>query len=184
MPILRYIMLLISAVAISAMGLVMLLGQGSFGNLVQAFPTLMNDPAVEDGTKITVRFQITPQDNPSMSYSNTEQFIQGQHTVPPGIEEQTAGMHPGEVKTFPLSAEEGFGPHDERKLQIIPTIDLPPEAQEGDTVADEAGRTARIIWILPEKALVDLNHPLAGQPLIVTLQIVTIENPSEETRIL
>jgi FKBP-type peptidyl-prolyl cis-trans isomerase 2 len=53
-------------------------------------------------------------------------------------------MHPGEVKTFPLS-----------------------------------GRTASIIWILPDKALVDLNHPLAGQPLIVTLQIVTTENSSE-----
>src|SRR3954462_15552873 len=100
MPILRYIMLLISAVGISAMGLVMLLGQESFGNLVQAFPTLMNSPAVEDGTKITVRFQITPQDNPSMSYSNTEQFIQGQHTVQPGLEEQTAGMHPERSKRF------------------------------------------------------------------------------------
>jgi hypothetical protein len=26
-----------------------------------------------------------------------------------------AGMHPGESKTFPLSAEEGFGPHDETR---------------------------------------------------------------------
>ena len=97
---------------------------------------------------------------------------------------QKATIHaPAPVSTTRRMVE-GFGPHDERKLQIIPTIDLPPEAQEGDTVADEAGRTARIIWILPEKALVDLNHPLAGQPLIVTLQIVTIENPSEETSIL
>ena len=30
------------------------------------------------------------------------------------------------------------------------------------------------------KLLIDLNHPLAGQPLIVTLQIVMIENPDEE----
>jgi FKBP-type peptidyl-prolyl cis-trans isomerase 2 len=30
--------------------------------------------------------------------------------------------------------------------------------------------------------LVDLNHPLAG-PLIVTLQIVTVENPDEEVNI-
>ncbi|MGH7181294.1 MAG: FKBP-type peptidyl-prolyl cis-trans isomerase [Nitrospiraceae bacterium] len=178
MPIPRYIML-ISAVVISAIGLVMLQGQGSFLNFVQAFPTLANDAAVEDGTKVTVRFQITPRDNPATSYSNTEQFVQGQHIVPPGIEKQMAGMHPGEVKTFPLSAEEGFGPHDESKLQIIPTIDLPLEAQEGDTLADDAGRTARIVWILPDKALIDLNHPLAGHPLTVTLQIVTIENPSE-----
>ena len=178
MHILRYIML-ISAVGISAIGLVMLQGKGSFGNFVQAFPTLVNDAVVENGAKVTVRFQVTPRDNPTTRYSNTEQFVHGQHTVPPGIEEQMAGMHPGDVKTFPLSAEEGFGPHDERKLQIIPTIDLPLEAQEGDTLADDAGRIARIIWILPEKALIDFNHPLAGQPLIVTLQIMSIENPSE-----
>ena len=103
MPILRYI-ILIGAVGLSAIGLVMLQGQGSFLNSVQAFPTLVNDAAVEDGAKVTVRFQITPRDNPTTSYSNTEQFVQGQHSVPPGIEEQMAGMHLGEVKTFPLSA--------------------------------------------------------------------------------
>jgi FKBP-type peptidyl-prolyl cis-trans isomerase 2 len=32
---------------------------------------------------------------------------------------------------------------------------------------------------LPEKAVLDLNHPLAGKPLLVTLQIVTIENANE-----
>ena len=179
MPILRYILMLISAVGISTIGFVMLQGQGSFVNRVQALPILVNDAAVEDGATVTVRFQIMPRDNPNTNYSNNEQVVQGQHAVPPGIEEHLAGMHPGEVKTFPLSAEDGFGPHNERLLQIIPTIDLPREAQEGDTVADDAGRTARIIWIVPERALIDFNHPLAGQPLIVTLQIVTIENPSE-----
>jgi FKBP-type peptidyl-prolyl cis-trans isomerase 2 len=49
---------------------------------------------------------------------------------------------------------------------------------------DDAGRYARIIWILPEKALIDFNHPLAGQLLIVTLQIVAIENQNEEASIL
>ena len=179
MPTIRYIML-ISAIGISAIGFVMLLdGHGYF---VQALPSLMknNDEAVRDGMKVTVQFQITPQDNPTTIYSDTDQFIQGQHIIPPGLEQRVAGMHPGESKTFPLSAEEGFGPHDETKLQIIPTGDLPLEAQEGDTVADGVGRHARIIWILPEKTLIDLNHPLAGQPLIVTLQIVTIENPDEE----
>jgi len=183
MPILRYIMLM-SALGIGAIGLIMLQGQGVFLNLVQAFPSFENSAAVADGAKVTVRFQISPQDNPTTSYSNTEQFVQGQHTVPPGNEKQMSGMHPGEVKTFPLSAEEGFGPHDERKLQIIPTIDLPLEAKEGDTLVDDAGRTAKIIWILPSNALVDLNHPLAGKPLIVTLQVVTIEHPSTEANFL
>jgi peptidylprolyl isomerase len=185
MPIIRSIML-ISAIAISAIGSAMLL-EGAYGYLVQALPSFVksyvksHDETVRDGMKVTVQFQITPQDDPATTYSDTQQFIQGEHILPPGLEQQIAGMHPGESTTFPLSAEEGFGPHDETKLQVIPTGDLPLEAQEGDTVTDDAGRHARIIWILPEKALIDLNHPLAGQPLIVTLQIVIIENPAEET---
>jgi peptidylprolyl isomerase len=179
MPTRRYIMLIISAISISAIGLAVLL-EGH--KLVQPLPTFVksHDEAVRDGMKVTVQFQITPQDSPTTTYSNTEQFIQGQHIVPPSLEQRIAGMHPGESKTFPLSAEEGFGSHDETKIQIIPTGNLPVEAQEGDTVIDEAGRRARIIWILPEKALLDLNHPLAGQSLIVTLQIVMIENADEE----
>ena len=179
MPILRYIMLM-SALGIGTIGLIVLQGQGFFLNFVQAFPSFVNQTAVQDGAKVTVRYHISPQDNPSTSYSNTEQFVQGQHTVPPGIEKRMAGMHPGEVKTFPLSAEEGFGPHDETKLQVVPTIDLPLEAEEGDTLVDDKGRTAKIIWILPTNALIDLNHPLAGRPLIVTLQVVTIEDAHTE----
>src|SRR5262245_48723226 len=170
--------ILASAIGICAIGLAVLVGHGY---VVQAVPTLVKTKAeaVQDGAKVTVKFQITPRDNPTTTYSDTEQFIQGQHTIPPGLERRMAGMHPGESKTFPLSVEEGFGPYDDTKIQIIPTTDLPLEAREGDTVNDDAGRTARIVRILPDKAVLDLNHPLAGQPLIVTLQIMTIENPNE-----
>jgi FKBP-type peptidyl-prolyl cis-trans isomerase 2 len=119
----------------------------------QAGPTLVNDATVQDGAEVTVRFQIAPWDDPTLTYIDTEKFIQGEHLIPPGIEQRVAGMHPGQSKTFPLSAAEAFGPY------------------------DETGRLARILKILPEKTLLDLNHPLAGKPLIVTLQIMTIENP-------
>ncbi|HEX5544817.1 MAG TPA: hypothetical protein VFX10_04910, partial [Nitrospira sp.] len=76
------------------------------------------------------------------------------------IESGMTGMHVNEVKTFSISAEEGFGPRDERNLQLIPTIDLPSGAREGDSLADEAGRYAKVILILPEITLIDLTHPL------------------------
>jgi len=166
---------------LSAIGAALLLGQGFVMNFVQAFPTLVktDNDVVRDGAKVTVRFQITLRDNPTTTYSDTEQFVQGQHVIPPALEQRMAGMQPGGAKTFPLSAEEGFGPYDETKIQIVPTAALPLEAREGDIVDDDTGRTAKIVSIFPETTVLDLNHPLAGQPLIVTLQIVTIENPDE-----
>ena len=170
MPTTRYL-------RVSAIGLVLLLGAGCVANRPQAIPTPINyEKAVQDGAKVTVWFEITPRDHSTTTYSETDQFIQGQHSIPPGFEQRVAGMHPGEVKTFSLSAEEAFGPYDETKIETIPPEDLPLDAREGDTVEDRAGRSAKIVRILPEKALLDLNHPLAGKPLLVTLQIVTIEN--------
>ncbi len=166
---------------ISVIGFVLFLGAGFFVNRPQAFPTLISEKAVQDGAKVTVWFQITPGDSPTTTYSDIEEFVQGQHTIPLGIEQRIAGMRPGEITSFPLSAEEGFGPYDETKIQTVPPAELPLEAREGDTVANPAGTTARIVRILPEKALLDLNHPLAGKLLLVSLQIVTIENSDEET---
>ena len=165
---------------LSAIGAALLLGQGYVMNFVQAFLTLVktDNEAVRDGAKVTVRYHITLRDNPTTTYSDTEQFVQGQHVIPPALEQQMAGMQPGEAKAFPLSAEEGFGSYDETKLQTIPTAALPLNAREGDIV-DDAGRTAKIVSIFPETTVLDLNHPLAGQPLIVTLQIMTIEKQDE-----
>ena len=176
MSTLRYILLL-SIIGISASGFVLCNGNDAFVPQVQALVMLVQDATVQEGTTVTVRVQITPRDNPDESYDNTEQFIQGQHTVPEGIESRVAGMHVGDIKTFSLSAEEAFGPRDETKLQAIPTIKLPPGVREGDIVADDAGKYATIILILPELTLIDLNHPLAGQPLFITRQVVTIEDP-------
>ncbi len=176
----------ISAIGISAIGFVLLDGKVSndaFVTQVQVIPTLVSDAAVREGETVTVRIQITPGNHPEESYNDIEQFIQGQHTMPAGIESRVAGMHPGEIKTFPLSAAEGFGPRDDTKLQMIPTIELPPDVREGDILADDAGRYVTIILILPEFTLIDLNHPLAGQPLLITLQVVTIEDPDERDNI-
>jgi len=166
---------------LSAIGAALLLGQGFVMNLVQAVPALVktNNDAVQYGAKVTVRYHITLRDNPTTIYSATEQFVQGQHIIPLAIEEQLAGMQAGQAKTFPLSAEEGFGLYDETKTQTIPTADLPLDAQEGDIVDDDVGRTAKIVRIFPDRTLLDLNHPLAGQPLIVTLLIVKIEIPDD-----
>ncbi|MGE0469321.1 MAG: hypothetical protein Nkreftii_002167 [Candidatus Nitrospira kreftii] len=168
-------LILLGAVGISAIGAILLQGRDPFITHMGVAPSLVNDAAVQEGVKVTVQVQITPEYNPDESYFNMEQFIQGEHTVPPGIETQVAGMHHGEMKTFPLSAEEGFGLRDETKIQLIPTIDLPPEVQEGDTIADDTGAYAKIILIRPELTLIDFNHPLAGQPLLITLQVMMIE---------
>ena len=170
---------------LGAIGTALLLWQGFVMNVVPTYPTPVktdNNDMVRDGAKVTVRYQITLRDNLTTTYSDTEQFVQGQHIIPTTLEQRIAGMQPGEARTFPLSPEEGFGPYDETRITTIRTAALPLDAREGDIVHDDEGRTAMIVRILPETTVLDLNHPLAGKPLIVTLQIVTIENPDERNK--
>ena len=107
-----------------------LVGGGFFVNPLppKHFPL---EKAVQDGAKVTCGFKSHP-GIAHPTYSNIEQFVQGQHTIPLEIEQRIAGMHPGEVTSFPLLAEEGFGLYDETKIQTIPPADLPLEAREGD----------------------------------------------------
>ena len=87
--------------------MVLLLGHGYVAAVISDF-VKTSDETVQVGSKVEVQFQLTPRDNPTTTYINTEQFTQGQHIIPPGIEQRLIGMHPGEIKPFPLSAEEGW----------------------------------------------------------------------------
>src|SRR4029078_238097 len=89
-----------------AICLVVLLGDGYL--VVQVLMQTSGEP-VQDGAMVTAQVHITPQDNLTTTYSNTEQFIQGQHSMPFGLEQRGAGMRPGEANTFSLSAGRGFG---------------------------------------------------------------------------
>lgn len=177
----RLILILNAILFLSTLGAALLLGQRFLNNFVQAYPTLVksDNGGVRDGSRVTARFHIMLRDTPTTTYSDTEQFVLGQHIIPPVIEQQVAEMQPGEAKTFPLSSEEGFGPYDETRTTTIQTADLPLDAVEGDIVYDYEDRPAMIVKIFPETTVLDLNHPLAGKPLIITLQIVTIENPDD-----
>jgi FKBP-type peptidyl-prolyl cis-trans isomerase 2 len=180
----RLILFLSAILFLSTMSAALLLGQRFLNNFFRAYPTLVksDNGVVRDGAKVTVRFHIRLRDTPTTTYSDTDQFVQGQHIIPPAIEQQVAGMQPGEAKTFPLSAEEGFGLYDENRTTTIQTADLPLDALEGDIVNDYEDRTAVIVRIFPETTVLDLNHPLAGKPLIVTLQIVAIENLDDKDK--
>ena len=50
---------------ISVIGFFLLLGAGFFLTPLQALPSFTHEKAVQDGAKVTVRFDITPSDSPT-----------------------------------------------------------------------------------------------------------------------
>ncbi len=104
----------------------------------------------------------------------------GSGSVIPGFESAIMGMSLNETKTFTLSAEEAYGHRDASRMHDLPTSDIPagmaPEVGQILMLNTPQGQQipARVESIDDEKVTFDLNHPLAGQSLTFTIEVVGI----------
>src|SRR5512135_1410851 len=95
-------------------------------------------------------------------------FIQGQHNIVTGLENQIYGMKIGDRKHVTVSPMEGYGDIDPEALVDLPRSEFPAEIPlevgvELD-ITDEDGEvmTAAIVEVHPETIRLDFNHPFAG----------------------
>jgi len=117
-------------------------------------------------------------------------FTVGAHQVIPGFENALTGMKAGETKTVNISVDQAYGPyhpeyiHVLNRTGILATMNL----TEGTYLryrnpATNATSAVLILNVTPETVTVDGNSPLAGEPLIFTIQLVSVNkngggNPS------
>ena len=135
-------------------------------------------PRIIDGSRVTYMSRMTALGEGGFELLFFGQFVQGQHQLLPALERVVADMKPGDEKNVELSPEEGFGPYDAQKKKTVPRTALPAGTQEGDIVEDHAGKEMTVTRLSGSAAVVDYNHPLAGKPLSVKIQILQVEDPS------
>jgi peptidylprolyl isomerase len=98
----------------------------------------------------------------------------------PRIDEALVGMAPGEQKTVTIPAADAFGEYDEEKVFTVPRGDLPEDLtpQVGDelVLSDENDESIGVVVVEVNDAGVtfDANHPLAGEDLTFTFELVEI----------
>src|SRR5262249_46057320 len=140
-------------------------------------PEAENSQIVE-GSKVTFQFVTTVPGSPGLpSGTGVSEFVQGRHDIFPALEHAVAGMKPGQEKQVELSPEEGFGPHVNGKKLMISKTELPPGAKQGDVVQNAVGEFATVAAVGDMAAVVGFNHPLAGEPIVVQIKILNVENP-------
>ena len=110
------------------------------------------------------------------------EFVAGSNQVIPGFDAAVLGMSPGETKTVVVPAAQAYGP---KRADLI--ITTPKTGALADYVPQE-GTVTYITVTLPDGSknrfpiiaandttvTVDMNHPLAGQDLNFTIQLVEI----------
>jgi FKBP-type peptidyl-prolyl cis-trans isomerase 2 len=159
--------LMVSAVAMALIGLTGL-PQAEAG---ESLP-------IREGSTVTLLYQITVPGDEQFEVRDLSQFVQGRHQMLPALERAMAGMKRGDKAQIDLPPDQGFGPYDPRKKTLISAHELPEGTKPGDVLEDESGRRATVTQISESGAIVDFNHPLAGKPLVVTLTVLDVDNPS------
>ncbi len=98
-------------------------------------------------------------------------YLHGEGQIVPGLERALEGMDIGESKHVVVAPEDGYGRHDPAGVQEVPLKAFPPDVtpevgMQGTALGPQGENVPfEIKELKPDTAVIDLNHPLAGQTL-------------------
>jgi len=119
------------------------------------------------------------------------QYVHGHGELPPGVKAALDGGATGTELNIKLDAESGFGPHDPELIIGVPRAELgeDTELEKGDLVpveitTDEGEVTGevelRVVEVRPDTVFLDGNHPLAGQSLTFSAEVLNVRAATAE----
>lgn len=138
---------------------------------------------IAEGSKVSIEYTLKLDDGTTADSNVGRQplvFEQGKGQLLPAFEEELAGRESGEVVEFRLGPEQGYGTVDP---ELRREVDLDAVPEEGREVGaqlvseDQQGnrRVIRVHELRDATAVLDLNHPLAGEPLNFEVKILEVE---------
>lgn len=138
--------------------------------------------SVKDGDTVTINYTLALDDG-SIYYTTSggepHQFTLGEGALIPGFEEAVIGMQVGESKTVKLPPEKAYG---SRRPELVMTGDrsLLPEGlqpvvgQQLETTISGEPAMVMVMEVTETTVTLDANHPLAGQNLTFSIELVAI----------
>ncbi len=141
----------------------------------------------QEGDTVTVTFQGILEDGSVFDASDENDpltFVLGESQVIPGLEMAVVGMSVGDRKTVTIPPEAGYGLRQSRLVEVV-AIDALPEGLELNIggqleVTSEDGTRFKLHIVKRDARTVtlDANHPLAGRPLTMRIELVSIDRPT------
>ena len=106
----------------------------------------------------------------------------GSGVLTEGMELALYGLQTGDRQTLTLTPEQGFGLRDEDNIHMMPLSDFPDDLKPESGLVFEFETPngqdilGTVLTVKDGMAEVDFNHPLAGQPLVFTVEVLDINN--------
>jgi len=148
---------------------------------------LAAEPVAAAGMNLKVAFSLRRADDGSVVDSRTREdpmeFVCGEGLVFPGLDRGVLGMRAGESRELRVEGDDAFGARAEDMVLKVPASELPPGSTVGTQmkVAGPSGAEmfARVVGIGGDEATLDLNHPMAGVPLLMSVTLLACEEAAE-----
>ena len=113
-------------------------------------------------------------------------YVHGYGMLVPGLEAALVGLETGDEREIVVSAEDGYGEHDEELVLEVERSEFPDPAKvaEGDEFLAESPDgddvPMRVVEVKGDSVIVDANHPLAGLALHYKVKVLIVRNATEE----
>ncbi|MDR0716483.1 MAG: FKBP-type peptidyl-prolyl cis-trans isomerase [Azoarcus sp.] len=137
---------------------------------------------VDADSLVTLHYRIVlPNGQPALStFEATPATLKlGAGEMLPAIERLIVGLPLGGHHVFDLAAEDAFGPRRPELVERVRREHMPAQEIEAmsimEFVAPDGSRYSGLVREIDEtSALVDFNHPLAGKPIRLEVEIIGI----------
>lgn len=148
----------------------------------------MTNATISDHSTVTLHYRMTLEDGTEVDSTfdgEPLQFVMGDGTLIPGIEQLLCGLAAGAHEHLLLAPEQGFGYADPDNVHPVARgqfpADLVPEV--GQVIAFDLpnGETlaGTVADVDDDVVQVDFNHPLAGRSVQVEVEVVAINNDED-----
>jgi peptidylprolyl isomerase len=137
---------------------------------------------VKEGDQVKVHYKGTLNDDSEFDSSeggDPVEFTVGSGEVIPGFDKAVLGMSVGESRSFKIPVDEAYGPHREELVLTVERSLMPPDLNPGvgDGLVleqDEQKMEVVVTDVNATHVTMDANHPLAGEELSFTIELVEI----------
>jgi FKBP-type peptidyl-prolyl cis-trans isomerase SlyD len=145
---------------------------------------------VRDNMVVSLAYTLKLENGEVVDYADADdplEYLHGAGNIVPGLERELTGMQIGETKEVAVKPVDAYGEYDEEAVERIdrkqlpknmPPLALDMELEVSD--ADDNIMIATVREIGPNHVTLDFNHPLAGQTLFFTVNVVGVRDASEE----
>lgn len=144
----------------------------------------MNQPVIGANSTVIFHFDIKLSDGSAAEstrvHNKPSKVQMGDTSISPEFEAQLTGLKAGDKKTFTLAPEDAYGMPNPDNIYYVDRSKFSPDAPAevgaiiGFTMQDGSEIPGLVRDVVGESVTIDFNHPLAGQTLTFSVEIIQV----------